>query len=315
MIYIEQLRYLPGDIWWARIFDRLDEFLHNYPKLPKSSVTESNLPLHIGTKVTIKNYNTFLRNYGSSGYKFQFQINSDNCTGEVYIIGMASTVHEDVVLRLQRCFDVPNNGVIDDPLIVVSGQALHNDPNGIGVELAPDATVRPNLAIVQKPATSTRIPPPPGDVDGNPCARIMCEVAIGQNVGQLGQKCFTWMVEPYIRAVISIKILDPRPGVREPGTGYFFRSMTAKLYRQGMVIQRWDFGNVRKYSNDPLGDFNNPAVVLCNTPNDPRFQISVPISEVFWDPPSPIPPNYVPYYALKERLLGIWYPMDFFENI
>ncbi|CAB4406475.1 unnamed protein product [Rhizophagus irregularis] len=54
-----------GDIWWARIFDRLDEFLHNYPKLPKNSVTESSLPLHIGSKVTINNYNTFLHNYGS----------------------------------------------------------------------------------------------------------------------------------------------------------------------------------------------------------------------------------------------------------
>ncbi|CAB4445952.1 unnamed protein product [Rhizophagus irregularis] len=59
------------DIWWARIFDRLDEFLHNYPKLPKNSVTESSLPLRIGSKVTIKNYNTFLHNYGSSGYKFR----------------------------------------------------------------------------------------------------------------------------------------------------------------------------------------------------------------------------------------------------
>ncbi|PKY62259.1 hypothetical protein RhiirA4_488434 [Rhizophagus irregularis] len=29
------------DIWWARIFDRLDEFLHKYPKLPKNSVPES----------------------------------------------------------------------------------------------------------------------------------------------------------------------------------------------------------------------------------------------------------------------------------
>ena len=84
---------------------------------------ECSLPLHIGTKVTIKNYNTFLRNYGSSGYKFQFQINSNNCTGEVYIIGMASTVYEDVVSRLQEFFKVPNNGVVDDPLIVVSGQA------------------------------------------------------------------------------------------------------------------------------------------------------------------------------------------------
>jgi len=83
---------------------------------------ECSLPLHIGAKVTIKNYNTFLRNYGSSGYKFRFQLNSGNCTGEVYIIDMASPEHEDVVFRLQKFFEVPNNGVVDDPLIVVSGQ-------------------------------------------------------------------------------------------------------------------------------------------------------------------------------------------------
>ena len=83
---------------------------------------ECSLPLHIGTKVTIKNYNTFLRNYGSSGYKFRFQINKDKCTGEVYIIDMASPEHEDIVSRLQKFFEVPNNGVVDDPPIVVTGQ-------------------------------------------------------------------------------------------------------------------------------------------------------------------------------------------------
>ncbi|PKB95982.1 hypothetical protein RhiirA5_435683 [Rhizophagus irregularis] len=110
------------DIWWARIFDRLDEFLHNYPKLPKNSITENNLPLHIGSKVTIKNYNTFLHHYGSSGYKFRFNLNSDNTTGEVYIIGMTSTAHEDIIIRLQEFFKVPNNGVVDDPPIIVTGQ-------------------------------------------------------------------------------------------------------------------------------------------------------------------------------------------------
>ena len=75
------------------------------------------------TKITIENYNTFLHNYGSSGYKFQFKLNSDDKTGEVFIISMASTVHENVVCRLQEFFKVPNNGVVDDPLIIVSGQS------------------------------------------------------------------------------------------------------------------------------------------------------------------------------------------------
>jgi hypothetical protein len=58
----------------------------------------------------------------------------------------------------------------------------------------------------------------------------MCEVAVGQNVGQLGQKCLTWMQQQYVRAAVSIKILDPRLNVREPGTGYFFRTMTVQSY-------------------------------------------------------------------------------------
>ncbi|CAG8741802.1 7776_t:CDS:2, partial [Funneliformis caledonium] len=102
--------------------DRFDELLHNYPKFPKKPLAKSSLPFKIGSKITIKNYNTFLHNYGSSGYKFWFNSNNDTKTGEVYIIDMASTVHEDVVSRLQKFFEIPNNGVVDDPLIRVSGQ-------------------------------------------------------------------------------------------------------------------------------------------------------------------------------------------------
>src|SRR3954469_4373821 len=80
------------------------------------------LPLHIGSKVTIENYNTFLHNYGSRGYKFWFHLSDDSNTGEVYIVDMASSVHENIVFRLQKFFEVPNNGVVDNPLIVVAGQ-------------------------------------------------------------------------------------------------------------------------------------------------------------------------------------------------
>ncbi|CAG8807820.1 1406_t:CDS:1, partial [Dentiscutata erythropus] len=62
----------------------------------------------------------------------------------------------------------------------------------------------------------------------------------------------------------------------------------AKLYRQGMATQRWDFGNIKKNSSDPIHD---PAP--CNRPNLPHFQINIPVGEVFWDPPFPIPPGYV----------------------
>ncbi|CAB4384986.1 unnamed protein product [Rhizophagus irregularis] len=295
-----------GDIWWARIFDRLDEFLHNYPKLPKNSVTESSLPLHIGSKVTINNYNTFLHNYGSSGYKFRFQLNSDNTTGEVYIIDMASHVHERITTLLQDYFKVPNNGVFINPPILVDGQVLHYVPRGNGVEVAPDACVSPGVAFVPKPTASTVIPRPPGNTCGNPHARIMCEVAVGQSVGELGRKCLSWMREPYVRAVISIKILEPRLNMQEPTTGYYYRTMTAKLYRQGMLVQRWDFGNIKKHSRDPVND--PPG---CNAPNLAAYQITLPISEVFWDPPYPIPPGYTP--AIPPNVVGINFVIDLYQ--
>src|SRR6266498_3809494 len=80
------------------------------------------LPLQIGTKITIKDYNKFLHNHGSSGYKFLFELSSDNKTGNVYIISMAKKVHEAIVTQLQDILKVPNGGVIDDPPIDVSGQ-------------------------------------------------------------------------------------------------------------------------------------------------------------------------------------------------
>ncbi|CAB4385000.1 unnamed protein product [Rhizophagus irregularis] len=200
--------------------------------------SKSSLSLHIGSKVTIKNYNTFLHHYGSSGYKFRFNLNSDNTTGEVYII--------------------------------VTGQVLHYVPGGTRVETAPDACVLPSVAFVPKPAASTVIPRPPGDKCGNPHARIMCEVAVGQSVGELGRKCLSWMREPYVCAVINIKILEPILNMREPTTGYYYRTMTAKLYRQGMLVQRWDFGNIKKYSGDPITD--PPGY---NAPNLAAYQITI----------------------------------------
>ncbi|CAG8698353.1 3743_t:CDS:2, partial [Dentiscutata heterogama] len=107
-----------------------------------------------------------------------------------------------------------------------------------------------------------------------PHVRILCDVTVDQSVGYLGQKCLTWMREQYVRAVVSIKILKPRPEIREPATGYFYKTMTAKLYRQGMATQRWDFGNVEKNSSDPIRD-----PTPCNAPNLTHFQINIPVGE------------------------------------
>ncbi|CAG8660029.1 6476_t:CDS:2 [Paraglomus brasilianum] len=284
-----------SDIWWARNLDRFDELVHKYPKLPTKPVEESSLPLKIGSKITIKNYNTFLENHGSAGYKFWF----DKKTSDVFIIGMASTKHEAVISLLQRYFNVPNNGVVVNPPICVYGQPR--------LKIAPDVAVYPNIAFVPRPSASPVIPVPPSDLCGNPHARIVCEIAISQDVGRLGQRCLRWMKEKYVRAVIGIKILEERPMIREPVTGYFYKTMTAKLYRQGMDTQRWDFGNAKKYSRDPV---NNPAD--CNAPNLPAFQITIPISEVFWDLPLfPIPLAYAP--AVPATIVGNTFVIDLYQ--
>ncbi|CAG8785687.1 41253_t:CDS:2 [Gigaspora margarita] len=171
---------------------------------------------------------------------------------------------------LQAYFRVPNGGVFKNPPIYVDGQPFHYSPDRSRVQIALDMAVYPNTAFVPKPALST----------GNQHARIICEIAVGQSVGYLKQKCLSWMHEQYVRAVVSIKIVKPRPGIREPTTGYFYRTMTQ---------QRWDFGNGKKNSRDPIGD---PA--SCNAPNLARFQINILVGEVFWDPPFPIPPGYAP---------------------
>ncbi|CAG8449866.1 8806_t:CDS:2 [Scutellospora calospora] len=104
---------------------------------------------------------------------------------------MTTSVHEDVVSWLQDFFKVPNNGVVDDPLIMVTGQPLHYEPSGTEVEIAPDVAVRPDITIVPRPSAYTVIPHPPSDVNRNPHTRIVCEVAVNQSTGHLRQKCST----------------------------------------------------------------------------------------------------------------------------
>ena len=73
-----------------------------------------------------------------------------------------------------------------------------------------------------------------------------------------------------------------------------------------MPTQSWDFGNIKKYSRDPVND--PPG---CNAPNLPAFQITIPISEIFWDPPSPIPPVYVP--AIPGNIIGNNFVIDLYR--
>nr|CAG8594535.1 4701_t:CDS:2 [Entrophospora candida] len=98
-------------------------------------------------------------------------LNADNKTGSIYIIGMATPVHEAVVHQLQNFFKDPNRGVVDDPPIVVLGQphkgiySIHFKPNGSRIEIAPDVAIYPDTAFVPRPVNSIIVPHPPSDVD------------------------------------------------------------------------------------------------------------------------------------------------------
>ncbi|CAG8505064.1 701_t:CDS:2 [Acaulospora colombiana] len=44
----------------------------------------------------------------------------------------------------------------------------------------------------------------------------------------------------------------------------------------GISVQEWDFGTLQFNSNQPTG---------CTTANNPAYQVNIPVSDVFWDPP------------------------------
>ncbi|RHZ75339.1 hypothetical protein Glove_216g14 [Diversispora epigaea] len=119
------------------------------------------------SKITIKEYNNFLGRQESSGYKYQRNNNFD-----VYIIDMSVEEHDSVVELIQRYFNAPNNNIIVDPPIEVSGDRFHFSPFGMGELIAPDVSIYPNENYVQQP----RIPypgPPPGSKKGKVHARII----------------------------------------------------------------------------------------------------------------------------------------------
>ncbi|CAG8488235.1 16472_t:CDS:2, partial [Acaulospora colombiana] len=225
----------------------------------------------IGSKVSVKDYNTFLDRNESTGYKFHWD------SGDVYIIDTSYPVHEAVVARLMKYFN-------DDPPIDVEGQPYHYDPTVIGKKLASDIVIYPDVAHVQKP-TFPHPGHPPSDLEGNPHGRIFCEVATYQSVALWEEKCKNWMHEQYVRCVLGIKLY----GIRK---GSHHRSMTAKLWTHqrpappavssteptmpGIFVQEWDFGTLQYNSSQPTG---------CTGANIPAYQISIPVSDVFWDPP------------------------------
>ncbi|CAG8726273.1 17274_t:CDS:2, partial [Funneliformis caledonium] len=264
----------------------IDNIFHNYPKLPKFGLAEENLPFQIGKKISMNEYNTFLDRNESSGYKFSWE------NGDVYIVDMANPEHEAVVSLLQDYFKIPNDGVFIDPPIKVLGQPFHWDPSNNLKKLAADVTIHPNVAYVSRPAV--RHPgPPPSDIKGNPHGRIFCEIASAVDTASWIKKCENWMLEQYVRYVFGIKLHDKRRTND--------RSMTARLWTRqipaplgciaptnpalvaaGVSVLEWDFGTLQLNSNQATG---------CNAPNNHQYQVTIPVSEVFWDPPvAPVTP-------------------------
>ncbi|CAG8609071.1 5028_t:CDS:2 [Paraglomus brasilianum] len=244
----------------------------NYPTLPEKTPKENSLPLQIGSKVLEEAYNNFLEHNTSKGYKFHW----DN--GNVYIVGMSKCEHESIVLRLIMYFKVPNGGVDDDPPIDITLQTFHRNPSHIKTKIAADIAICPDIALVQDPLLPG---PPPGD--DYPHARIIVEVAVLESTAFWNKKCETWLLEQYVRCVFGIKIHEQRRGSRR-------RSMTAKLWTRqfpppagstnsnlaGVYVLEWDFGTAQLNGKKPTG---------CTAPGIANYTVTIPVSDVFWDPP------------------------------
>ncbi|CAG8440548.1 4207_t:CDS:2, partial [Funneliformis caledonium] len=222
-------------------------------------------------------YNHFLEQNESTGYKFHWE------NGKVYIIDMAKAVHQGVVLRLIKYFMVPNGDVDDDPPIDIGLQTFHYNPYNNRIKIAADIAIQPNIVHVQHPLNPG---PPPGDLEENPHARIIVEVGSVQSTTFWNTKCETWMLQQYVRCVFGIKLHDKR-------TGSNHRSMTAKLWTRqtpapagsrpstnpnlaGVSILEWDFGTLQFNSQRPTG---------CTAAGIANYAVTIPVSDVFWDPP------------------------------
>ncbi|CAB4379900.1 unnamed protein product [Rhizophagus irregularis] len=160
---------------------------------------------------------------------------------------MSSRELAATVSLLQRYFNLPNGDIIWYPTIDVYGDAFHFSPAGNGVKIAADVVVYPAKSYVPDPPIPGLGPP-----HGNSHARINCIKLYELHTTQDPQRRFN-------------------------------QRMKAKLWRQGMASQKWEFGTVQKRSNNPTG---------CIALGNPAYQVTIPISDLFYDPQ--IPGVYTP---------------------
>ncbi|RIB17977.1 hypothetical protein C2G38_2037281 [Gigaspora rosea] len=250
--------------------------------LTTSSSFWKSFALQIGSGISLKNYNTFLDRNEKVGYKFRWD------QGCVYIVEMANMDHEAVASLLMIWFNDPNNGVIRGPVKVL-GQPYHYNPINQIEKIAPDVAVFPLSANVARPNTP-HPGPPPSNTNGFSHARIIVEIANAQDIPTWNTRCELWMHEQYVRYVFGIKL----DFIRNNG----HRSMLARLWTRenpappgfvavtnpnlpGVSVKNaskisWDFGTLLYGTDNPT------ACIRAGLLN---YQVTIPISAVFWDPP------------------------------
>ncbi|RHZ82899.1 hypothetical protein Glove_103g35 [Diversispora epigaea] len=245
-----------------------------YPKLPDFPLGEENLPFQIGTGVSLKEYNSFLDRNESIGYKFNWEDKN------VYIIEMANREHEAIVSYLFDCFKLPNNLVNIDPPIEVYGQPYHYNPTNRREKMASDVAVCPSEAHVPRPR-DLHPGPPPSDVNNRNHARIICEIGNSQTIAEWETRCNTWMVQKYVRCVFGVK-LDPMT----TSQSQVQRSMIAKLWtRQAIEGSVLSTNTTLAGAGVHIKTWNFGTLTGCTGVNLPSYQVTIPISNVFWDPP------------------------------
>ncbi|CAG8514282.1 7606_t:CDS:2 [Paraglomus brasilianum] len=288
--------------------------------LPRKPISETSLPYPLASDVSVQDFNSFIESKDRIGYKIEYK------NGTVYIVDMPTAEHERVVCVLNRCFEVPNGGAhnLNSPLqlfgqsckgipsslldlwlidfISYPSHTVHESPSRDGSRIMPDLAVLPHHRFVPPPP----IPhpgPPPSDTRGNPYSRIMVEVAVSQTSSSLKDKCRKWKREPYVRAILGIKLYEIKD--TRNAQGYRDRAMKAILWRQGVRRQTWKFGTINK-DGSPTG------VNGCNALNDPDYIINIPVSDVFYDPPVPAI-GYVPLAPPPAALMATNITIDLYD--
>ncbi|CAG8607828.1 7462_t:CDS:2, partial [Scutellospora calospora] len=162
-------------------------------RLPNKPLDEASLPYPLASDVFVEEYNFFIENKEISGYKFEYN------NGTVYIVDMCSNEHEAIVALMYRFFSA-HCPISSTAPIQIRGRP-RNWRRYSHFSVYPHKTYVPNPPVPHPG-------PPPSDREGNPYARIICEVAVTQTSSNLKHKCKLWMRQSYIRSVLGIKLYD-----------------------------------------------------------------------------------------------------------